>query len=64
MAEALADELGVELEIVKMSWDGLIPGVQSGSSSCDVWSSRLKMSVSSVGVVVSGGGVIGSRGSE
>ncbi len=31
MAEALADELGVELEIVKMSWDGLIPGVQSGS---------------------------------
>lgn len=31
MAEALADELGVELEIKKMSWDGLIPGVQSGS---------------------------------
>lgn len=31
MAEALADQLGVELEIKKMSWDGLIPGVQSGS---------------------------------
>ncbi len=31
MAEALANELGVELEIKKISWDGLIPAVQSGS---------------------------------
>lgn len=31
MAQALADELGVELEIKKISWDGLIPAVQSGS---------------------------------
>lgn len=31
MAEAIADELGVELEIKKISWDGLIPAVQSGS---------------------------------
>lgn len=31
MAEALADQLGVELEIKKVGWDGLIPGVQSGS---------------------------------
>ncbi len=31
IAEAVADELGVELEIKKMSWDGLIPAVQSGS---------------------------------
>lgn len=31
MAQALADELGVELEIKKLSWDGLIPAIQSGS---------------------------------
>ncbi len=31
MAEEIADQLGVELEIKKMSWDGLIPAVQSGS---------------------------------
>lgn len=31
MAEAIADQLGVELEIKKVGWDGLIPGVQSGS---------------------------------
>lgn len=31
MAEAVADKLGVKLEIKKVSWDGLIPGVQSGS---------------------------------
>ncbi|MFV0555833.1 MAG: transporter substrate-binding domain-containing protein, partial [Lactovum sp.] len=31
MAEALADELEVELEIKKIAWDGLIPAVQSGS---------------------------------
>ncbi|WOO88036.1 transporter substrate-binding domain-containing protein [Mollicutes bacterium LVI A0039] len=31
IAQALADELGVELEIKKMTWDGLIPAVQSGS---------------------------------
>lgn len=34
MAEALADELGVELEVKKISWDGLIPAVQSGSVDC------------------------------
>ncbi len=34
MAEAIADELGVELEIKKISWDGLIPAVQSGSIDC------------------------------
>lgn len=31
MAAALAQELDVELEIKKMSWDGLIPAAQSGS---------------------------------
>ncbi len=31
MAQALADELGVELEVKKIAWDGLIPAVQSGS---------------------------------
>ncbi len=30
IAQKIADSLGVELEIKKVSWDGLIPGLQSG----------------------------------
>ncbi len=31
VAQAIADDLGVELEIKKISWDGLIPALQTGS---------------------------------
>ncbi len=34
MAQAVADALDVELEVKKVSWDGLIPAVQSGSVDC------------------------------
>lgn len=34
MAEDIADQLGVELEVKKISWDGLIPAAQSGSVDC------------------------------
>lgn len=30
MGEAIADELGVDLEVKKISWDGLIPALESG----------------------------------
>ena len=31
MAKLIADQLGYELEIVQMDWDGIIPAVQSGA---------------------------------
>ncbi len=34
MAKKLAEELGVELEIVKSDWDSLVPAVQSGTVDC------------------------------
>ena len=34
IATKLAEELGVELEIVKSDWDSLIPAVQSGTVDC------------------------------
>ena len=34
MAKKIADELGMELEIVKLDWDSLVPAVQSGTVDC------------------------------
>ena len=34
MAKKIADELGYELEIVKLDWDSLVPAVQSGKVDC------------------------------
>ena len=34
IAKKLAEELGVELEIVKSDWDSLIPAIQSGTVDC------------------------------
>ncbi len=34
MAKKIADELGYELEIVKLDWDALVPAVQSGTVDC------------------------------
>lgn len=34
MAKHIADELGMELEIVKLDWDSLVPAVQSGTVDC------------------------------
>lgn len=34
MAKKIADELGYELEIVKLDWDSLIPAIQSGTVDC------------------------------
>lgn len=34
MAKHIADELGVELEIVRLDWDSLVPAVQSGTVDC------------------------------
>lgn len=34
MAQKIADELGMELEIVKLDWDSLVPAVQSGKVDC------------------------------
>lgn len=34
MAKKIADTLGVELEIVKLDWDSLVPAVQSGKVDC------------------------------
>ena len=36
VAKKLAEELGVELEIVKSDWDSLIPAVQSGTVDCAI----------------------------
>lgn len=34
MAKHIAEELGMELEIVKLDWDSLVPAVQSGTVDC------------------------------
>lgn len=34
MAKHICDELGYELEIVKLDWDSLVPAVQSGTVDC------------------------------
>lgn len=34
MAKHIADELGYDLEIVKLDWDSLVPAVQSGKVDC------------------------------
>ncbi len=48
MAKKIADELGYELEIVKLDWDALVPAVQSGTVHCviagqSITSDRLQM---------------------
>lgn len=48
MAKHIADELGYELEIVKLDWDSLVPAVQSGTVDCviagqSITSKRLAM---------------------
>lgn len=48
MAKHIAEELGYELEIVKLDWDSLVPAVQSGTIDCviagqSMTSSRAKM---------------------
>ena len=48
MAQHIADELGYELEIVKLDWDSLVPAVQSGTVDCaiagqSITSERLEM---------------------
>lgn len=34
MAKKISEELGYELEIVKLDWDSLVPAVQSGKADC------------------------------
>ncbi|MDR0840157.1 MAG: transporter substrate-binding domain-containing protein [Christensenellaceae bacterium] len=34
MAQYIADKLGMQLEIVKLDWDSLVPAVQSGTVDC------------------------------
>ena len=48
MAKKIADELGYDLQIVKLDWDSLIPAVQSGQVDCviagqAITSERLQM---------------------
>lgn len=48
MAKKIAEELGYELEIVKLDWDSLVPAVQSGTVDCviagqSITSDRLQM---------------------
>ena len=48
MAKKIADELGYDLQIVKLDWDSLIPAVQSGQVDCviagqSITSDRLQM---------------------
>ena len=48
MAKKIADQLGYELQIVKLDWDSLIPAVQSGTIDCviagqSITSERLEM---------------------
>lgn len=48
MAKHIADELGYELEIVKLDWDSLVPAVQSGTvdlviAGQSITESRMKM---------------------
>lgn len=48
MAQRIAEALGVELEIVKLDWDSLVPAVQSGTVDCviagqSITSERMQM---------------------
>ena len=48
MAQHIAEALGVELEIVKLDWDSLVPAVQSGTVDCviagqSITSDRMEM---------------------
>jgi putative lysine transport system substrate-binding protein len=48
MAKKLADELGYDVEIVKLDWDSLVPAVQSGTVDCviagmSITSERMEM---------------------
>ena len=48
MAKHIAEELGIDLEIVKLDWDSLVPAVQSGTVDCviagqSITSDRLEM---------------------
>ena len=48
IAKKIADELGYELQIVKLDWDSLVPAVQSGTIDCviagqSITSERLQM---------------------
>ena len=48
MAQRIADALGVQLEIIKLDWDSLVPAVQSGTIDCviagqSITSDRLQM---------------------
>ncbi len=48
MAKKIAEALGMELEIVKLDWDSLVPAVQSGTVDCviagqSITSARMKM---------------------
>lgn len=48
MAKKIAEELGYELQIVKLDWDSLVPAVQSGTVDCviagqSITSERLEM---------------------
>ena len=48
MAKHIAEELGMDLEIVKLDWDSLVPAVQSGTVDCviagqSITSDRLEM---------------------
>ena len=48
MAKKICDELGYDLEIVKLDWDSLVPAVQSGKVDCviagqSITSERLEM---------------------
>lgn len=48
MAKYVAEKLGLELEIVKLDWDSLVPAVQSGTVDCviagqSITSDRLEM---------------------
>ena len=48
IAKKIADELGYELQIVKLDWDSLVPAVQSGTVDCviagqSITSERLQM---------------------
>ena len=36
MAKHICDELGYDLEIVKLDWDSLVPAVQSGKVDCAI----------------------------
>ena len=46
MAKKIADELGYDLEIVKLDWDSLVPAVQSGQVDCVIAGQSITKNVS------------------